>query len=188
MKKQFITNVNGESKITSEALDYLNKNIIGIRFGSEGSFLEFVNEGVYLDFMEKFIIPYDCICSVRYLKNRKKFVTFVEKNEDEILLRSGIKSQDHISIIGSGIYCIEEEEYLEEGLGEKNFRNHFKFGNIDPDFGFVVLAFEYSGAYYRILHGDGNRGICMLSKQLLKEDSIIGIIEYFAKMNIRNEI
>lgn len=136
------------------------------------------NIDAFNKFQEQFIIPKSFIFVEKVYSKGELFAyldNLCERNEK---LLGGITAIEN-GFLGDGIYCVSEEDYLEDAesvnlLKEYNFdRNGFKT-NKD-----VTLIFEHVGYYYKTIWSEKYTGICKLFSFHVSLEEIKAITESY---------
>lgn len=136
------------------------------------------NIDTFNKFQEQFIIPKSFIFVEKVYSRGELFAyldNLCERNEK---LLGGITASEN-GFLGDGIYCVSEEDYLEDAesvklLKEYNFdRNGFKT-NKD-----VTLIFEHVGYYYKTIWSEKYTGICKLFSFHVSLEEIKAITESY---------
>lgn len=179
MKKHNIFIRNSEQKITfhPQCIVFFSENKVNMGKLENGNiFFVVPNKDVFTNFKKQFNIPSSIIIVEKKYANSELFAYRDNLCETNEKLLGGITAIEN-ACLGDGIYCVPEQDYVKNNkpftlLKEYNFE---RTGiNTDKD---VVLIFEYTGYYYKILNSENLNGICKLLAFHVSLDDIKAMIE-----------
>lgn len=201
MKKELFYQKDESYFIKGEYKNYFKNNKIYIKKNEYSSFLLFMNQKSYDDFIEEFYLPKEITCCIFKLAQGEHFTYFREILSKDTLFgeygskmetkkrRSGGIISEHSLFIGNGIYCVKEEDFQNDYNSVyylKDLLNRTK--KLGDGINISTLVFKYTGPYYECINGINKIGIINILQKKIEDDDIVIAMEEKIEVKIKERV
>jgi hypothetical protein len=177
--KELLRTIKGQYYIKTEHKERLEELNIRIGRGTKGIYLIFFSIGSLENFNSEFSYPEDFLIVFQEFARQQNFVHFTTTIDPELVIKSGLVAKTN-GFLGSGIYAIHEDDFLNNGIGDNNMNylirtyQKSKFGHYT---GSSMIVFTYTGPIMTVINGVKKENLVRIMTYAIPEEKVVSVFE-----------
>lgn len=177
--KDLVRVIGGVYYIKNEHRERLYRLNARIDRGAKGVFLTFFSTASLEEFNQEFRYPEDFLVVIQEFARNQNFVHYTSVTDTDLNIRSGLAAKVN-GFLGDGIYAIHEDDFLNNGIGERNMDRLIRtyqttrFGMYT---GSSMVVFTYTGPVMTVVNGVHKENMIRVMTNIIPEENVVSVFE-----------